>query len=120
MLLASAGVNYLMGIPLGDDVMLNYQTASFHDNAMVRELYGLRPTPEFEAWLERVGLWRGRGIRRCSTRPGARGRSGGCRSWTWRGEDMGCDRRNRCACGLGLTGSGRASGREMISTCVSS
>jgi ethanolamine ammonia-lyase large subunit len=59
MLLASAGVNYLMGIPLGDDVMLNYQTTSFHDNAQVRELYGLRPTPEFEEWLERVGLWRG-------------------------------------------------------------
>jgi ethanolamine ammonia-lyase large subunit len=58
MLLASAGVNYLMGIPLGDDVMLNYQTTSFHDNAQVRELYGLRPTPEFEAWLERIGLWR--------------------------------------------------------------
>ncbi len=58
MLLASAGVNYLMGIPLGDDVMLNYQTTSFHDNAQVREMYGLRPTPEFEAWLERIGLWR--------------------------------------------------------------
>ncbi len=58
MLLASAGCNYLMGIPLGDDVMLNYQTTSFHDNAAVRELYGLRPAPEFEAWLERVGLWR--------------------------------------------------------------
>jgi len=59
MLLASAGCNYLMGIPLGDDVMLNYQTTSFHDNAAVRELYGYRPAPEFEAWLERVGLWRG-------------------------------------------------------------
>lgn len=58
MLLASAGVNYLMGIPLGDDVMLNYQTTSFHDNAAVRELYGYRPSPEFEAWLERIGLWR--------------------------------------------------------------
>jgi ethanolamine ammonia-lyase large subunit len=58
LLLTSAGCNYLMGIPLGDDVMLNYQTTSFHDNAMVRELYGLRPAPEFEAWLERVGLWR--------------------------------------------------------------
>ncbi len=58
MLLASAGVNYLMGIPMGDDVMLNYQTTSFHNNAALRELYGLRPTPEFEAWLERMGLWR--------------------------------------------------------------
>lgn len=58
MLLASAGVNYLMGIPAGDDVMLNYETTSFHNNATLREVYGLRPAPEFEAWLERVGLWR--------------------------------------------------------------
>jgi len=58
MLLASAGVNYLMGIPMGDDVMLNYQTTSFHNNATLREIYGLKPTPEFEAWLERMGLWR--------------------------------------------------------------
>ncbi len=58
-LLASAGVNYLMGIPLGDDVMLNYNTTSFHDNAQLRELLGLRPAPEFEAWMERIGLWRG-------------------------------------------------------------
>ncbi|MSP92658.1 MAG: ethanolamine ammonia-lyase subunit EutB [Myxococcales bacterium] len=58
LLLTSAGCTYLMGIPLGDDVMLNYQTTSFHDNATVRELYGMRPAPEFEAWLERVGLWR--------------------------------------------------------------
>lgn len=59
MLLASAGVNYLMGIPMGDDVMLNYQTTSFHNNAALRELYGLRPAPEFEKWLEEHGLWRG-------------------------------------------------------------
>jgi ethanolamine ammonia-lyase large subunit len=58
MLLAAAGVNYLMGIPMGDDVMLNYQTTSFHNNAALRELYGFRPTPEFEEWLERMGLWR--------------------------------------------------------------
>jgi ethanolamine ammonia-lyase large subunit len=58
MLLASAGVNYLMGIPMGDDVMLNYQTTSFHNNAALREIYGFRPAPEFEAWLERMGLWR--------------------------------------------------------------
>lgn len=57
-LLAAAGVNYLMGIPLGDDVMLNYNTTSFHNNAQLRELLGLRPTPEFEAWMERIGLWR--------------------------------------------------------------
>ena len=58
MLLATAGVNYLMGIPLGDDVMLNDNTTSFHNNAQLREIYGLRPTPEFEVWLERIGLWR--------------------------------------------------------------
>ncbi len=58
MLLATAGVNYLMGIPMGDDVMLNYQTTSFHNNAALREIFGLRPAPEFEAWLERMGLWR--------------------------------------------------------------
>lgn len=58
LLLASAGVNYLMGIPMGDDVMLNYQTTSFHNNASLRSLLGLRPTPEFEQWLERMGLWR--------------------------------------------------------------
>lgn len=58
MLLAAAGVNYLMGIPLGDDLMLNYNTTSFHNNAALRQLFGFRPTPEFEAWLERMGLWR--------------------------------------------------------------
>ena len=58
MLLASAGVNYLMGIPAGDDVMLNYETTSFHNNAALREIYQLRPAPEFESWLERLGLWR--------------------------------------------------------------
>ncbi len=58
LLLATAGVNYLMGIPMGDDVMLNYQTTSFHNNAALREILGLKPTPEFEAWLEKMGLWR--------------------------------------------------------------
>lgn len=58
MLLAMAGVNYLMGIPMGDDVMLNYQTTSFHNNAALRDLLHLRPSPEFERWLEDTGLWR--------------------------------------------------------------
>ncbi|MBM4380606.1 MAG: ethanolamine ammonia-lyase subunit EutB, partial [Deltaproteobacteria bacterium] len=58
MLLGMAGVNYLMGIPMGDDVMLNYQTTSFHNNASLRELLGLRPAPEFEVWMESLGLWR--------------------------------------------------------------
>jgi ethanolamine ammonia-lyase large subunit len=38
--------------------MLNYETTSFHNNATLREIYNLRPAPEFEAWLERWGLWR--------------------------------------------------------------
>ncbi len=62
MLLASAGVNYLMGIPVGDDVMLNYETTSFHNNAALRSIYGLRPAPEFEEWLSRWGLWSGNGM----------------------------------------------------------
>ncbi|MBF0312138.1 MAG: ethanolamine ammonia-lyase subunit EutB [Oligoflexia bacterium] len=57
-LLATAGVNFLMGIPMGDDVMLNYQTTSFHNNACLRSLLHFKPTPEFEEWLERMGLWR--------------------------------------------------------------
>lgn len=55
-LLATAGVNFFMGLPMGDDIMLNYQSTSFHDNAAIRQLLGLRPTPEFEAWMERMGL----------------------------------------------------------------
>jgi ethanolamine ammonia-lyase large subunit len=51
-LLAAAGVNYVMGVPCADDVMLNYQSTSYHDAAAVRELFGLRPAPEFAAWLE--------------------------------------------------------------------
>jgi len=56
--LATAGCNYFMGLPLGDDVMLNYESSSFHDNAAVRELLGFKPTPEFEQWMEEVGLTR--------------------------------------------------------------
>jgi ethanolamine ammonia-lyase large subunit len=55
-LLASAGCNYFMAVPMGDDCMLNYQTSSFHDAGALRELLGLRPAPEFEAWLEQRGL----------------------------------------------------------------
>jgi ethanolamine ammonia-lyase large subunit len=55
-LLATAGVNFFMGLPMGDDIMLNYQSTSFHDNATIREILGLRPTPEFERWMERMGL----------------------------------------------------------------
>ncbi len=56
MLLTCAGVNYFMGVPMGDDVMLSYQTTSFHDIGALREMLNLRPAPEFEAWLEEAGL----------------------------------------------------------------
>jgi len=56
MLLAAAGVNFVMGLPMGDDIMLNYQTTSWHDTATVRQLFGYRPAPEFEAWMESMGL----------------------------------------------------------------
>ncbi|MBM7570186.1 ethanolamine ammonia-lyase subunit EutB [Aquibacillus albus] len=55
-LLGSAGVNFLIGVPMADDCMLNYQSTSFHDIASVRDILGLRPTPAFEAWLEKNGL----------------------------------------------------------------
>lgn len=55
-LLVAAGVNYFMGVPMGDDVMLSYQTSSFHDLASLRELMNCRPAPEFEKWLEEKGL----------------------------------------------------------------
>ena len=57
-LLAAAGCNYFMGVPCADDVMLNYQSTSYHDAAGVRKLLGLRPAPEFAAWLEARGLSR--------------------------------------------------------------
>jgi ethanolamine ammonia-lyase large subunit len=56
MLLASAGCNFVIAMAMGDDIMLNYQTCSFHDIAMVRQTLGLRPAPEFEHWLEARGL----------------------------------------------------------------
>ena len=57
LLLAAAGCNYFMGVPCADDVMLNYQSTSFHDALGVRKLFGLRPAPEFLAWLEEVGIF---------------------------------------------------------------
>jgi ethanolamine ammonia-lyase large subunit len=53
-LLAVAGCNYFMGVPGADDVMLNYQSTSFHDSHYLRQLLGLRPAPEFERWLEEM------------------------------------------------------------------
>jgi ethanolamine ammonia-lyase large subunit len=55
-LLVAAGVNFVMGVPGADDIMLGYQSTSFHDVLAMRDLLGKRPAPEFEAWLERQGL----------------------------------------------------------------
>ena len=55
-LLGMAGCNYIMGVPGADDIMLNYQSTSFHDALYIRSLLKLRPAPEFEAWLERMGI----------------------------------------------------------------
>ena len=56
-LLATAGITFLIGVPGADDVMLNYQSLSFHDILTLRSLIGLRPAPEFAAWLDRMGLY---------------------------------------------------------------
>jgi ethanolamine ammonia-lyase large subunit len=58
LLLGAAGCNYFMGVPCGDDVMLNYQSTSYHDALAVRKLFNLRPAPEFLAWLEAAGIYR--------------------------------------------------------------
>lgn len=55
-LLGTAGVSFIMGVPGSDDVMLNYQSTSFHDALYLREVLGLRRTPEFEIWLQKMGL----------------------------------------------------------------
>jgi ethanolamine ammonia-lyase large subunit len=55
-LLAASGLNFVMGVPGADDVMLNYQSTSFHDALFVRRLLGCKRAPEFEAWLQRMGL----------------------------------------------------------------
>ena len=55
-LLGTAGVTYLMGVPGADDVMLGYQSTSFHDALYLRSLLGLKRAPEFEQWLERMGI----------------------------------------------------------------
>ncbi|MEY4616561.1 MAG: hypothetical protein RJB66_1521 [Pseudomonadota bacterium] len=56
-LLGTAGCNYIMGIPGADDIMLNYQSTSFHDALYLRKVLQLRPAPEFEAWLVKMNLW---------------------------------------------------------------
>lgn len=59
LLLAQAGCNHIMGVPGGDDVMLSYQTTSFHDGAYVRSLLGLKAAPEFQEWLESHSIAKG-------------------------------------------------------------
>jgi len=56
-LLGVAGCNFIMGIPGADDIMLNYQSTSFHDSHYLRQVLGLRPAPEFEAWLEKMRIF---------------------------------------------------------------
>ena len=58
-LLGNAGVNFVMGVPGADDIMLNYQSTSFHDVLYLRQLQNLKPAPEFEAWLERMRIFDG-------------------------------------------------------------
>jgi ethanolamine ammonia-lyase large subunit len=58
LLLAAAGCNYFMGVPGTDDVMLNYQSTSFHDAVAIRKIFKLRPAPEFLEWLEQQGIYR--------------------------------------------------------------
>jgi ethanolamine ammonia-lyase large subunit len=60
-LLGAAGCAYLMSLPVGDDIMLNYQSTSYHDIPTLRRLLGKRPTPEFDAWLDARGIWCGDG-----------------------------------------------------------
>ena len=55
-LLGVAGVNFIMGVPGADDIMLNYQSTSFHDSLYIRNVLGLKRAPEFEEWLERMGI----------------------------------------------------------------
>ncbi len=62
-MLAVAGVNYIMGVPGADDIMLNYQSTSFHDALYLRSVFGLRPAPEFEAWLSSGRLKQGQALK---------------------------------------------------------
>jgi len=57
-LLAAAGTNYFITVPMGDDVMLNYQSNSYHDAAALWEIFDLEPAPEFREWLPEMGIWR--------------------------------------------------------------
>jgi ethanolamine ammonia-lyase large subunit len=68
-LLGNAGVTFVMGVPGADDIMLNYQSTSFHDVLATRQLLGLRPAPEFEAWLGAMGLLSEDGLVRPASLP---------------------------------------------------
>ena len=56
LLLGTCGVNYILGVPTSDDIMLNYQTNAYHDASTIREILGLRPSKEFDEWLEKMGI----------------------------------------------------------------
>jgi ethanolamine ammonia-lyase large subunit len=56
-LLGSAGCTFVMGVPGADDIMLNYQTTSFHDALYARRVLGLKPAPEFESWLREMQIF---------------------------------------------------------------
>ena len=71
MLLGAAGVTFVMGVPGADDIMLNYQSLSHHDLLFARDSLGLRPAPEFEAWLQKVGLTDAAGRLRDPAQPAA-------------------------------------------------
>lgn len=60
-LLSVAGCTFIMGIPGSDDIMLNYQTTSFHDAMYIRRVLGLKPAPEFDAWLQRMDIYQNNG-----------------------------------------------------------
>ncbi len=66
-LLATAGVNFVMGVPGADDIMLSYQSTSCHDALYIRQLLGLRRAPEFEVWLAAMGITDARGNLQAST-----------------------------------------------------
>ncbi|QYR20640.1 ethanolamine ammonia-lyase subunit EutB [Paenibacillus sp. sptzw28] len=76
-LLASAGVNFVIGVPMADDCMLNYQSLSYHDIATLREILRLSPAPEFARWMERLGIAEGGTLGKLAGDPTlfARGRS---------------------------------------------
>ncbi len=63
-MLGAAGCNFIMGVPGSDDIMLNYQSTSFHDALYVRQVLGLRAAPEFDAWLRHAGMFTGTGAAR--------------------------------------------------------